>query len=69
MSNQPIRQLSGHVYPQVVPLEVMTNEDFRILYGSSLTCRKAWVFGAGESRRYEDDALLMLDLSIEGAVS
>ncbi len=69
MSSQPARQLSDEVYPQVVPIGVMVVEDFKILYASSLTCRKAWVFGREESRRSEDDALLMLDLSIEGAGS
>ncbi len=65
MSAQAVRQIVREVYPAIVHPVVMTNEDFRIVYASSNVCRMAWAFDVQEQSRSEDDALLMLDLTIE----
>ncbi len=64
MSSQPIRQLTEQVYLSMVfPKCPMTQEDWDIMYNSSLVRRKAWAFSL--SQPITDDALLMVDLTIE----
>ena len=65
MSAQPHRQLHDEVYSNLRFPKVLTSEDWCIIFNASRICRVAWAFDAQEQRRSEDDALLMLDLTIE----
>lgn len=66
MSNQAIRQIGDQVYEDlIVGTHRMTDRDWWILVNSSLVGRKMWVFDVSEQTRHFDDALLMVDLTIE----
>ncbi len=69
MSAQPVRQLTDQVYQNMhlgnrAP---MTKEDWAIIINSSFTCRKALAFSVVEDTANDNDALLMIDLTIESA--
>ena len=65
MSAQPIRQTMRTVWINVSYGTGLPKEDFAIMFESSRVCRVAFSFSVEESRRMDDDAILMLDLTIE----
>lgn len=66
MSTQPIRQLTNRVYSDMkFETHPMTREDWDIIWNASLVRRKAWATSL--SPPITDDALLMIDLTIEHA--
>lgn len=67
MSNQAIRQVWDDVYSSLkLGLQVaMTDEDWAIMFNSSLVGRKMWAFDMVENDDHYNDSLLMVDLTIE----
>jgi len=72
MSAQPFRQLVAGVYPSIESHRLsMTKEDWDIMFASSMVRRKAWAFSLEEPGvgPFDEDALIMIDLTIESASS
>lgn len=65
MSAQPVRQIRNEVYEGLQFGIGLTPEDFAILFCASRVCVTAWSYSLWESRRSDDEAILMLDLTIE----
>jgi hypothetical protein len=64
MSAQPHRQITNRVYLGMkMPTCPITQEDWAIIWNSSLVRRKAWAFSM--SPAITEDALIMIDLTIE----
>jgi len=68
MSAQPHRQISVRVYLGMkMPHCPMTQEDWDIIWTASFVRRKAWAYGL--SPAISEDALIMVDLTIESVSS